>query len=309
MQEYNRLNEFLKNKFGGRTLKICIDGGFTCPNRDGKCGTGGCIFCGEKGSGESTKKGSIETQVKNHLASYRGERADRFIAYFQNFTNTYAPIDILRHRYDEALCDDRIVALAIATRPDCINQEIAKLLKNYQEKGYYVWVELGLQTTNEEIGRLVNRGYTNKDFCSAVELLNSAGIDVCAHIMLGLPGEKDKDIDNIINFVNQQKINGIKLHSTYVIRDTHLAKMYENGEYSPMKIDQYIDKVIYILTRLRPDIVIHRITGDAPKDLLIAPSWSAHKKRVLNTIDNIMKKQNLYQGMFYKNESSKQSNL
>lgn len=136
MRQYNRLNEYLKNKLGGRTLKICIDGGFTCPNRDGKCGVSGCIFCGEKGSGENTKNSNIEAQVKNHLASYRGKRAERFVAYFQNFTNTYAPINILKTRYDEALCDKRIVALAIATRPDCINKQVVNLLTTYKDKGF-----------------------------------------------------------------------------------------------------------------------------------------------------------------------------
>lgn len=304
MQKYNRLNEYLKNKLGGRTLKICIDGGFTCPNRDGKCGVGGCIFCGEKGSGENTKNGAIQAQVKNHLASYRGKRAEKFVAYFQNYTNTYAPINILKTRYDEALCDKKIVALAIATRPDCINQQVVNLLKTYKDTGLYVWVELGLQTVNEEVGKIINRGYTNQDFVDAVKLLNAGGIDVCTHIMIGLPGEKEKDIDDTINFVNQQKICGIKLHSTYVIRSTKLAQMYENGQYSPIEKEEYINKVIYILTRLRPDIVIHRITGDAPKDLLIAPSWSTHKKLVLNAVDNIMKNNNLYQGMFYRDLSA-----
>lgn len=301
MQEYNRLNEYLKNKLGGRTLKICIDGGFTCPNRDGKCGTGGCIFCGEKGSGESTRAGSIRAQVKNHLASYRGDRAERFIAYFQNFTNTYAPVEVLKSRYDEALCDKRIVGLAVATRPDCINREVAELLKSYKDKGLYVWVELGLQTVNEEVGKLINRGYTNNDFEKASKLLNEAGIDdICTHIMIGLPNEKEGDIDDIINFVNSQKVWGIKIHSTYVIQGTRLEEMYKKGEYKPIDREEYIDKVIYILTRLRPDIVVHRITGDAPKDILVAPSWSTHKKLVLNSVDNSMRKDHLYQGMYYK---------
>lgn len=300
MQKYNRLNEYLKNKLGGRTLKICIDGGFTCPNRDGKCGVGGCIFCGEKGSGESTKAGSIREQVKNHLASYRGDRAQKFIAYFQNFTNTYAPIEVLKSRYDEALCDDRIVGLAVATRPDCVDAEVVNLLKSYKEKGLYVWVELGLQTVNEEIGKIINRGYTDSDFDRAAKLLNEAGIDICTHIMIGLPGEKEGDIGDIIEFVNTRPVNGIKIHSTYVIKNTVLEKMYNEGKYTPINIEEYIDKVIYILTRLRPDIVVHRITGDAPKNILVTPSWSTHKKLVLNSVDNSMRKDHLYQGMYYK---------
>lgn len=241
-------------------------------------------------------------QVKDHLQSYRGTRAQKFIAYFQNFTNTYAPTKILKERYDEAICDDKVVGLAIATRPDCINEGIVNLLKGYKERGLYVWVELGLQTVNEEVGKIINRGYSNKDFERAVKLLNTANIDVCTHIMLGLPNEQSSDVDDIIDFINEQKIQGVKLHSTYVIRGTKLAKMYQEGKYTPIAMEEYIDKVIYILTRLRPDIIIHRLTGDAPKDLLIAPNWSIHKKRVMNSVDNCMKKDKLYQGMYYKNK-------
>ena len=157
IKRYNYFNDYLKQKFGERTLKVCIDGGFTCPNRDGKCGVGGCSFCGERGSGENTKSIDISTQVKNHLSSYRGERANKFIAYFQNFSNTYANVEILKQKYDSALVDDRIVALAVATRPDCINSEVVNLLKEYQ-KDYYVYVELGFQTANENVAKRFNRG-------------------------------------------------------------------------------------------------------------------------------------------------------
>ena len=187
---YNHFNEFLKNKFGERTLKICIDGGFTCPNRDGTCGFGGCIFCSEKGSGDHINSAySISNQVKNYF-----NRANKFIAYFQNFTNTYDTLENLKAKYDAALIDDRIVALAIATRPDCITEDIVKLIASYSDK-YYVWVELGLQTSNNETGRLINRGYSSQDFTSAVKLLNKYNIDVVTHIMVGLPGETDKDLN------------------------------------------------------------------------------------------------------------------
>jgi len=191
-ERYNHLNTFLKNKFGERTLKICIDGGFTCPNRDGTFGTGGCIFCSEKGSGDHIKKApSISSQVKNYFNSYKATRSNKFIAYFQNFTNTYDSIENLKTKYDEALIDNRIVALAIATRPDCITEDIAKLIKNYSDK-YYVWVELGLQTSNDETGNLINRCYTSKQFTNAVEILNKYNIDVVTHIMVGLPRRRQK---------------------------------------------------------------------------------------------------------------------
>ncbi len=297
---YNKFNAFLKNKFGERVLKICIDGGFTCPNRDGKCGVGGCIFCGERGAGERTRRIDIQSQVKEHINSYRGKRADKYIAYFQNFTNTYGSIEDLRAKYDSALIDKRIVALAIATRPDCITEDVAKLLAEYQARGLYVWVELGLQTINDNVGKLINRGYTLDDFTKSVAILNSYNIDIVTHIMLGLPGEQKEDINKAITFINSLNIKGLKIHSTYIIRGTKLESMYKEGLYTPLQLDSYIDNVIYILTHLKKDIIIHRITGDAPKDLLIAPSWTAHKKLVMNRIENIMKNDNLYQGMHYK---------
>ncbi len=300
MDRYNKLNTFLKNKFGARTLKICVDGGFSCPNRDGKCGKGGCIFCGEKGSGEHIKNGDISTQVKRHLDSYRGERADKFVVYFQNFSNTYDSVINLKLKYDSAIVSDKIVGLAIATRPDCIDQDVAKLLVSYQQQGLYVWVELGLQTVNENVGKLINRGYTTDAFVQAVKILRQYNIDVVTHIMLGLPQEDADDIDNMINFINSQDIQGLKIHSTYVIQNTVLANIYLSGEYKPLELEDYISKVLYILQNIRPDIVIHRITGDAPKDLLIAPSWSCHKKLVLNRIENIMATENLTQGINYK---------
>ncbi len=300
MDRYNKFNTFLKEKFGERVLKVCIDGGFTCPNRDGKCGTSGCIFCGEKGSGENTRGGDISAQVLAHISSYRGERADKFIAYFQNFSNTYADIVDLKEKYDSALVSNKIVALAIATRPDCITDEIAELIASYKKQGLYVWVELGLQTVNNKVGLLINRGYTNEDFDNALNILNKYEIDVVTHIMVGLPQEEQNDIKDIVEFVNARNIRGIKIHSTYVIAGTALEKLYNQGRYTPIELDDYIEKVLYILTHIKKDIVVHRITGDAPKDLLIAPKWSAHKKLVMNRVENIMASDNLLQGMYYK---------
>ena len=298
-ERYNHLNKYLKNKFGERTLKICIDGGFTCPNRDGTLGKNGCIFCSEKGSGEHIKTAkNIEEQVKNYFKSYKSERANKFIAYFQNFTNTYDTVENLKNKYDAALIDDRIVALAFATRPDCINEEIAQLLKSYTEK-YHVWVELGLQTANEKTGKLINRGYTNEQFTKAVELLNKYNIDVVTHIMVGLPNEDFDDIKNIINFINKHKIQGIKIHSTYVVENTVLAEMYKNGRYEPISLETYLNSASYILTHISPDIVIHRVSGDAPKDLLIAPEWNSHKKWIINGLDKLLKEQDLWQGKYY----------
>ena len=299
MERYNHLNKYLKEKFGERTLKICIDGGFTCPNRDGTVGTKGCIFCSEKGSGEHINSSTdISNQIKNYFKTYKAERANKFIVYFQNFTNTYDTIDNLKLKYISALIDKRIVALAVATRPDCINEDICKLLKSYTDK-YYVWVELGLQTSNDNTGKLINRSYTSKQFTEAVKLLNKYNIDVVTHIMVGLPNETDEDLKNTIDFINNHNIQGLKIHCTYVVKNTELAKMYTNNLYTPISLDYYLDSVVYILTHISPDIVIHRVSGDSPKDLLIAPEWNLHKKWIINGLDKLMSEKDVWQGMYF----------
>lgn len=300
---YKKLNQYYKEKFGERTLKICVDGGFTCPNRDGTCGTGGCIFCSEKGSGELIKQSneSISKQVKEYFNSYRAQRANKFIVYFQNFSNTYDTLENLKKKYDSALIDDRIVGISIATRPDCINEDIAKLIKSYSNK-YYVCVELGLQTADDEIGKIINRGYTTKQFEEAVQILNKYEIDVVAHIMCGLPGENrmgksvPQSIIDTVNLINKLNIHGIKIHSTYIVKNTKLNEMYEQGKYIPLELDEYFEDLTYIITHLNPNIVIHRICADAPKDILIAPDWNAHKKWVLNGVERILKENDLWQG-------------
>ena len=304
-ERYKHLNKYLKEKFGERTLKICIDGGFTCPNRDGKISTKGCIFCSEKGSGELIRCGSghtitekINNQVKNYFNSYRSERANKFIAYFQNFTNTYDTLDMLKTKYDAALIDDRIVGIEIATRPDCINNDVINLLKSYKDKSY-VCVELGLQTANDVTGSLINRGYSSVQFTEAVKLLNEAEIDVVTHIMIGLPGENFEDLKNTVKFINQHNIQGLKIHSTYIVQNTVLANMYFSGDYEPISLDYYLDALTYVITHISPNVIIHRISGDSPKDLLVAPEWNLHKKWVLNGFEKILKEQDLWQGKYF----------
>ena len=300
MERYRHLNEYYKEKFGERTLKICVDGGFTCPNRDGSKGYGGCIYCSEKGSGELINNcGDIEKQVKHYFTTYRAERANKFIVYFQNFTNTYDTIENLKKKYDSALIDDRIVGISIGTRPDCITEEIAELLKTYTNK-YYVCVELGLQTSNDKIGNLINRGYTSKQFTEAVNILNKYDIDVVAHIMVGLPTETKQDIEDTVNFINGHKLEGVKIHSTYVVENTKLADMYKNGEYKALDLDDYIETLIDIMTHLRPEFIIHRISGDAPKDILLAPYWNKHKMWILHGFEKRFRARDLWQGKYYK---------
>jgi hypothetical protein len=306
---YNKLNEYLKNKFGEKTLKICIDGGFTCPNRDGSKSTSGCIFCSSKGSGEhlcnnnrtaniSEIVNNIQAQIQNYFTSYKSQRANKFIAYFQNFTNTYDSIENLKKRYDVALSDSRIVALAIATRPDCITESIVKLISSYSSK-LYVWVELGLQTANEVTGKQINRCYSNSDFSNAVKLLNKYNIDVVSHIMIGLPNETHADLENTVNFINSHNIQGLKIHSTYVVQNTALAKLYAEKLYNPITLEYYIEQACFVLTHISPNIVIHKLSGDAPKDILIAPDWNSHKKWIMNGIDKYLNANDLWQGKFY----------
>ena len=296
IERYKHLNKYLKGKFGERTLKICIDGGFTCPNRDGTKGFGGCVFCSEKGSGEHIKNAnSITNQVENYFKSYKAWRANKFIAYFQNFTNTYDTLENLKRKYDSALIDDRIVELEVATRPDCITEDVVKLLKSYSNK-YYVCVELGLQTANENTGAIINRCYSNADFTKAVMLLNKYDIDVVTHIMVGLPNETIEDIKKTTQFINTHNIQGLKIHSCYVVKNTVLEKLYNEGKYIPLELDEYFESCAYILTHISPEIVIHRISGDAPKDLLVAPRWNSHKKWIMNGLDKYLKNNNLYQG-------------
>lgn len=298
-ERYKHLNTHLKNKFGERTLKICLDGHFSCPNRDGTLGKNGCIFCSGRGSGEHIRPvTTITEQVQNYFTSYKAQRANKFIAYFQNFTNTYDTIENLKAKYDAALIDNRIVALAIATRPDCINEKIVQLLKSYTNH-YSVWVELGLQTANDETGKFLNRGYNSQQFTKAVKLLRKYQIDVVTHIMIGLPNEKFEDLKSTVDFINQHEIQGLKIHGTYVVKNTVLAQMYENGKYEPISLETYLKSLAYVLTHISPDIVIHRISGDAPKDLLIAPEWNVHKKWILNGLDKLMREENLWQGMSF----------
>ena len=280
--KYIGLSEYFISKYGGKVRKICIDGGFTCPNRDGTCSEGGCIFCGGRGAGEHIAEDlTITEQVKAYFEN--PPAAAGYIAYFQNFTNTYAPIPVLKERYDRALIDDRIVALSIGTRPDCINREVVRLLASYKDK-VDVFCELGLQTASDKIAEIINRGYKTEVFESAVELLADYGIETVAHIMIGLPAETMKELEETVELINRNRVSGIKIHSVYVMEGTMLADMYRRGEYTPISMEEYISRAVYVLSHLRSDIVVHRITGDCPRALLVAPEWNVRKNEVINEI-------------------------
>ena len=294
---YNNLSGYFRKKYGKRVKKICIDGGFSCPNRDGTCGIGGCIYCGERGAGEHINPlTSIGEQVRAELS--RGKAEDIFLAYFQNFTNTYAPVETLRERYDAALIDERIKLISIGTRPDCITEEIADLLSSYMDR-YEVWVELGLQTANDETAALINRGYKAETFRRAMEILSARGIPVVVHLIVGLPGENIEHIKKTAAYLKPFSIFGIKIHSIYVMEGTALAEMYKNGEYTPPTLAEYVDGATYLISHLNPEIVLHRITGDCPKELLIAPLWNADKNEIIDKINKNLEENNLHQGIYF----------
>lgn len=301
---YRDLATFLRQKTGHKTAKICIDGGFTCPNRDGTKATGGCLFCGARGAGDFAAPPTIDitAQVMARLAApLGGRRADRFVAYFQSFSGTYAPIEELRRRYDAALCDDRIVGLAIATRPDCITPAVADLLVEYAQRTY-VWVELGLQTAADEIADRMHIACPRGAFTQTVSLLHDRGIDTVAHMMVGLPGEGKAEALATLRFIDRHPVTGIKIHSLYVMRDSALADVWQRGGYAPLTFSEYTETVVELLCHARPDLVVHRLTGDCPRDALLAPLWSAEKNKVLDEIHRLMRERALTQGCRYTEE-------
>ena len=302
---YRTLSDELKSIYNERVYKIPIDGGFTCPNRDGKKGFGGCSFCNEKGSGEHTLHLSIKEQVIEGIKIAKEKnKGNKFIAYFQNFSSTYADLDTLKARYSEALVSDDVVGLAIATRPDCITKEIAQLIKMVAFHRT-VWVELGLQTANEDTAKSFNRGYTNDDFINAVNILNSENIPVVVHLIVGLNGEDFSDIKRTVDFINGVKIDGIKIHSLFVLKNTVLGNRFLQGDYTPISREFYVKSVVYILTHIDKSITIHRLTGDGEKSEILAPDWTMEKKKNLNAIKNYMQQNGLTQGCFYEENYAK----
>lgn len=294
---YNNLSEYFRKTYGSRLTKICIDGGFSCPNRDGVCGVGGCIYCGERGAGEHIDPSKdITDQVKSALKN--GSESKLYVAYFQNFTNTYAPIDILRQRYDAALIDKRIKALAIGTRPDCIDRDVCELLASYRDK-VDIWVELGLQTASDKTAEIINRGYKRDTFGKAIRLLSEYNIPVVVHLIIGLPGEHLPEIIETCRYISQFDIWGIKIHSIYVARGTRLCDMFDRGEYTPPSIEEYVESCVYILTHINPKIIIHRLTGDCPPELLVAPEWNRDKHLLISLINKKMNDSGLFQGCNY----------
>ena len=346
---YYSLDAYCKNTFGEKIYKIALDAGMTCPNRDGKIDTRGCIFCSAGGSGEFaaqnreliTSKNNLDKILADHSLSeeemecqlipqfnaihhciqsqiqqgkllFQGRKTSsvqlrqkktghRFIAYFQSYTNTYASTDYLREIYRAALMDESIVGISIATRPDCISEDICEMLVQLRETfaDKFVWIELGLQTIHETTALYIRRGYTLSRFDACMKLLHQYDIPVIVHMILGLPGENTDMVLDTIHYLNACHIQGIKLQLLHILKGTDLCIDYENGTFDVLSQDTYIDLVIQCLEDLSPDIIVHRVTGDGPKNLLVAPLWSSNKRNVLNTLHKEMKLKNVSQGDRY----------
>lgn len=294
---YNSLNNYLRNKFGKKVYKISIDGGFTCPNRDGKISTGGCIFCSAKGSGDfaTSKSLSITQQIEQGKERVRSKTKDNsFIAYFQAFTNTYAPIDVLESKFTEAINHKDIVALSVATRPDCVDDNVLKLLEKLN-KIKPVWVELGLQTIKESSVDYIRRGYENSVYVDTATKLRNIGIEVITHIILGLPNESKFDMLRSVDFACKYS-DGIKLQLLHILKGTDLLKNYEDSKFNALTMEQYIGILCDAVSIIPKNVIIHRLTGDGDKKILVAPLWSGNKKVVLNTINKTFEERNIIQG-------------
>lgn len=301
-KRYHSLNYFLRNKFNEKVFKISLDGGFSCPNRDGTISSGGCLFCSESGSGDyaGSRTLSIGKQfcdVKEMMNKKWKE--GKYIAYFQAFTNTYAPIEDLRRKYNEAIKQEGVVALAIATRPDCLGDDVLDLLEEIN-KEVYVWVELGLQTVSDETARRINRGYKLEVYEDAIRRLKERNIDFVTHCIFGLPGETKEDMLKTVEYVAHTGSKGIKFHLLHLMKNTPMVKLYERGELEFMSQDDYIDLICKSISIIPEDMIVHRLTGDSPRDLLIGPMWSLKKWEILNAIDKALVDNGIYQGKDFK---------
>ena len=298
---FRSLNDDLRERFGEKLYKLTLNGGCTCPNRDGTLGTRGCIFCSEGGSGEfaASPQLSIQEQIEDGKRRLAGKRpVKKYIAYFQAYTNTYAPVEHLRRVFTEAISCPEIAVLSIATRPDCLGEEVLELLEELNRRKP-VWVELGLQTIHEKTASFIRRGYPLPHFDRAVKELEARGIEIIVHTILGLPGETADMMLDTVRYVNSTPAAGIKLQLLHILKHTDLADYYQHTGFHILTMNEYVDLVIRCLEVCRPDLVIHRLTGDGPKDLLIAPEWSQAKRQVLNTIQKELKRRNTFQGRLY----------
>ena len=300
-KRYHSLDYYIKQTFGEKLYKLSLDGGMSCPNRDGTLGTGGCIFCSAGGSGDfaGNKSASIKEQLEyaKTLVSKK-HTGTSYIAYFQAYTNTYAPVSYLEHIFTEAIKEPDVKVLSIATRPDCLSKETLALLERLN-KIKPVWIELGLQTIHKSSSDFIRRGYELDVFEKAVYDLKKRGISIIVHTILCLPRETESMMLDTISYLNNMPIDGIKLHLLHVLKGTDLADYYSSSPFYLPTLEEYLVLLGNIISNLRPDIVVHRITGDGPKSLLVAPLWTGNKRLVLNSIQKHFKDSDIWQGKHY----------
>ena len=299
--KFYKLNNFLKENFKEKIFKVSLDGGFTCPNRDGKISNKGCLFCSDKGSGEfaGDRCKTITAQIDEQIDFMKDKiGSSKVIAYFQNFTNTYGDVEYLKKIYYEALNHEKVIGIAIATRPDCLSDDVINLLDEINKK-YFLWVELGLQTANDSIGKIINRGYDTTVYIDSCRILNEKNIKFVTHMIVGLPNEEKKDLYDTIDLINSVKSWGIKIHLLYILKNSKLLNYYQQNPFKIYEKDEYENTVIELLERLSPSIVVHRLTGDAKKDELFEPLWSLNKRGILNSIEKKLKSSKSYQGKFF----------
>lgn len=297
-KRYHDLKSYWRNRFGGWVYKLPIDAGFTCPNRDGTVAAGGCIYCDGRGSRlrQAGPLPSVSEQIAKGRAYYRKHRrAGQFIAYFQTFTNTYGPLDHLKRLYDEALAQEDVIGLSVGTRPDCVPDPVIRLLEGYAQK-HHVWLEFGLQSMHDRTLNLINRGHSQAIFVDAVQRAAGKRMQICAHIIVGLPGESREEILETARFLAALPIQGIKIHALLALRGTALGKQYEDGLIALMTRDDYVRTVCDILEILPPEMVIQRLTADGYRDIFLAPQWAANKMEVLNAIDRELERRDSHQG-------------
>ncbi|EKO9287484.1 TIGR01212 family radical SAM protein [Staphylococcus pseudintermedius] len=303
-KRYHTLNYHLKNKFGQKIFKVALDGGFDCPNRDGTVAHGGCTFCSAAGSGDfvGNRADAIEVQFKEiknkmHEKWHEGQ----YIAYFQAFTNTHAPVAVLREKFEAALKEPGVVGLSIGTRPDCLPDDVVDYLAELNERTY-LWVELGLQTIHQETSDLINRAHDMDCYYEGVAKLRRHNIKVCSHIINGLPGEDYDMMIETAKAVAQMDVQGIKIHLLHLLKGTPMMKQYDKGLLEFMTKEQYIQLVCDQLEQLPPEMIVHRITGDGPIDLMVGPMWSVNKWEVLNEIDAELERRGTVQGASYSSQ-------
>ena len=301
-KRYRDLKGFWRNLFGCNVYKLPIDAGFTCPNRDGSASTGGCIYCDGRGSRlrQAGPLPSVSEQIQRGKAYYAKHRqAEKFIAYFQTFTNTYGPIDQLKRLYDEALAEEDVIGLSVGTRPDCVPDDVISLLENYT-KDFHVWLELGLQSVHDKTLQFINRGHAADIFLDAVRRASGGKLHICTHIIVGLPGETREEIIETARVLATLPIHGIKIHALLALKGTNMGDLYEQGKITLMEKDDYVQTVCDILEILPPEMVIQRLTADGYRDIFLAPPWAINKMDVLNAIDGELDKRDTYQGIYYR---------